>query len=114
MSLYIELRKKSENDQFRGKPDPGLNLSGKIFVCRNSPHHVGSKYILFEKPDNRKKTGFQDPGYENWHKSCQNGTEQYRKRIKMINEKKTQSVEIRGTQQILREIHIHKIWISKN
>ena len=60
MSLYIELRKKSENDQFRGKPDPGLNLSGKIFVCRNSPHHVGSKYILFEKPDNRKKTGFQD------------------------------------------------------
>ena len=46
-----------------------------------------------------KKTGLQDPGHA-WkymHKSCQNGTEQYRKRIKMINEKKTQSVEIRGT-----------------
>ena len=45
----------SENDRFRAKPDPGQNLSGKIFASRNSPLHVDSKYVLFKKPDYRTK-----------------------------------------------------------
>ena len=44
-----------EIDRFRAKPDPGQILSGKIFASGNSPYHVDSKYILFEKPDYRTK-----------------------------------------------------------
>ena len=45
----------TKNDDFWAKLDSGQILSGKIFVSGNSPNHVGSKYILIEKPDNRKK-----------------------------------------------------------
>ena len=64
-----------------------------------------------------EKTGFQDPGHQNWHKSCQNGIKPYCKGIKLINIKtgiKLQTVEIRRGQQRCREIHIIKTWISKN
>ena len=61
-----------------------------------------------------QKTGFRDPGHENRQKSCQNGTKQYCEGIRMINGIKTQTVEIHGTQQIFRELHIIKIWSSKN
>ena len=32
-----------------------------------------------------QKPGFRDPGHENWHKSCQDGTEPYSERINFIN-----------------------------
>ena len=44
-----------KNNHFKAKPDPRQNLSGKIFISGNSPYNVGSKYVLFEKPDNRTK-----------------------------------------------------------
>ena len=34
MSINDELRKMSEIDRFRAKPDPGLNLSGKFFSTK--------------------------------------------------------------------------------
>ena len=58
-----------------------------------------------------QKTGFRVSGHENWHKPCQNGSEQYCEGFRMIDSIKTQTVEIRGTQQIFRELHI--IWSSK-
>ena len=59
-------------------------LDGKIFVSGNSPFDVDSKYVLFEKRDNRKKTGFQDPGHKNWYKPCQEDVELHGKEILMI------------------------------
>ena len=55
MSINDELRKMSEIDRFRAKPDPGRNLSGKFFTSGSSPFNVDSKYVLFKKPDNREK-----------------------------------------------------------
>ena len=61
-----------------------------------------------------QKAGFRDTEHNNQHKSCQNGTKQYFEGIIMIHRIKTQTVEIHGTQQIYRELHIIKIWSSKN
>ena len=41
MSISDELRKMSEIDRFRAKPDPR-----KIFASGNSPFNVDSKYVL--------------------------------------------------------------------
>ena len=68
MGISDELRKMSEIDQFRSKPDPRPNLSGKIFASGNSPEYIDSKYVLFGKPDNREKTGFGSPGHKNYSK----------------------------------------------
>ena len=64
-----KLRKMSENDRFRPKPDPGQNLSGKIFASRNSPEHVESKYVLFKKPDSSPKIRIPASGKNPGHKN---------------------------------------------
>ena len=84
------------------------------FFHPETPHNMKIPNMYFLK--NRttgQKTGFRDPGHQNWHKPCQNGTEQYCEGFRMIDGIKTQTVEIRGTQQIFRELHIIKIWSSK-
>ena len=48
----------AKNDDFWAKPEPGQILSGKIFVSGNSPHHVGSKYILLKNRTTGKKTNW--------------------------------------------------------
>ena len=86
--LYHTFKKMWETGKFRAKPDPGLILSGKTFASGNSPLHVDSKYVLFEKPDYRTKN--RDPGHKNGHKSCLDGTEPYSKGIIMISTKTRQ------------------------
>ena len=51
-----------ESDRFRTKPDPGQNLSGKIFASGNSPEHLESKYTLYKNRTVLAKSGFLCPG----------------------------------------------------
>ena len=57
-----------ESDRFRTKPDPGQNLSGKIFASGNSPEHLESKYTLFKKPDSTSKIRIPVSGKNPGHK----------------------------------------------
>ena len=50
-------------------------LSGKIFASGNSPFHVDSKYVgsFWKTGQPEQKTGFRDPGHENWQKNMSGG-----------------------------------------
>ena len=64
-----KLRKMSENDRSRPKPDPGQNLSGKIFASRNSPEHVVHDMYFLKKPDSSPKIRIPASGKNPEHKN---------------------------------------------
>ena len=108
----------SGNDQFRTKPDPGQNLSGKIFASGNSPHHVDSKYVLFKKPDYWTKNRNPESGkfydQKNYARSSKiNIYYTLCHVISLLHLNLTSAPNFR-TETILRELHIIKIWSSKN